>query len=171
MADISLFPFDVALLGAAATVGIYSATARLTLLGWLFQNRDKLKDRPFVKRQIKCLTWFVFAAFGAGALAFLVIGGRALNWWLAGWAEYVLICWWAVIFACFVGFHSWIESKHRNQIQAPEVPVGDQLRTLVSQIEAASNACIAAGQQMASVAAAINKPVEVSSGGPKSGQH
>lgn len=118
--------FDLALLAAASTVGIYVATARLTLIGWLLQykygngtNPSPLTKRPFVKSQVSKLTWFVFAAFAAGTLALVAIGARVLGWACAGWIELILVAIWALIISCFLAFHIWIECVHSGKCTAP----------------------------------------------------
>ena len=117
--------FDLALLAAASTVGIYVATARLTLIGWLLQYKyvqateNPLKKRPFVKSQVSKLAWFIFAAFSAGTLALVAIGTRVLEWQYAWVVEVVLASLWVMIIICFLCFHIWIECVHSKKCEPP----------------------------------------------------
>ncbi len=117
--------FDLGLLAAASTVGIYVATARLTLIGWLLQykvpqgNPSNLTKRPFVKSQVSKLSWFVFASFGAATLALCAIGTRVLNSDYADVIELTLIALWVLIILCFLTFHLWIELVHSGKIAPP----------------------------------------------------
>lgn len=115
--------FDLGLLAAASTVGIYAATARLTLLGWLMQYKyadpSPLTRRNFVKRQISCLTWFVFAALVSGTLALAVIGLEVLQEPYVGVMEFVLVAVWVLIIICFLAFHVWVEGVYQDWWSAP----------------------------------------------------
>lgn len=156
---------DLAFLAAAATVGIYLATARLTLIGWLFQYRATLKDKTFLKVQIRVLTALLVLAFLAGGLALKVIGLRteASNQ-VEEFETYQYILWISIIILLGV-FHLGIfiyrmYTKSRRAKQEPLPPI-DRLVVIAGQLETAGSACATAVKDMVELSKLIQVPANV----------
>ena len=114
----SILALDIALLALSGAVGIYCATARITLIVWLFQYEEKIESRDRVKEQIKRLTYFVFATFAAGASAILLIAWRTAANMTSIRPEIFLLGMWVLLIGLFITFHIAIEKeeeKKRNE--------------------------------------------------------
>lgn len=164
---------DLAFLAASATVGIYAATARLTLIGWLFQYKDKLKSHKFVKHQICGLNLILLLTFASGTLALYVLHLRAKNDSAVDTWECVLYWALAVVALALIVFHGFVEIYRLRKKEKTEAnDCVDILTRLTDQLGSASKALNQASQDMEKLLKAIKpenvakkiKPVDVPAG-------
>ena len=160
-----LLALDVAFVALAGAVGIYCATARLTLLGWLIAYEEQLKSRAEVRTQIRRLTYFVFATIlaGVGALLAILLRTIAEKDWVV--IEGLLAAWWMLEAMLFIAFHVNIEKKEQEKRRGPTAPdplpvhAAPQLDTdqLLSSLAEIARAMGKAGTDMADVAEKLKR--------------